>query len=261
MKHVVNHSHSDKKGHIRDMSTTDPWSVLKIVSDFVDGFDALKDLGPSVTFFGSARIKHDDPYYALAQDLAFKFAQRGINVITGGASGIMEAANRGAFESGNAESVGLNINLPHEQKSNPYATIQLEFDYFFARKVMLVKYSQAYVIFPGGFGTLDELFEALTLVQTKKIFPISIFLIGKDFWAPLIDFMATRLVAYGTIAKEDLDLFVVTDDPDDVIEMSEKKLLTRLHELKNEAGDASLDVYEKLKTFCEAQGILQGQCE
>lgn len=243
--------------HIRDLQANDPWSVLKIVSDFVDGFDALKDLGPSVTFFGSARLKEGDVYYEQARKLAFMFAQRGINVITGGASGIMEAANRGAFESGKAESVGLNINLPNEQRSNGYTTIRLEFDYFFARKVMLVKYSQAYVIFPGGFGTLDELFEALTLVQTKKIFPISIFLIGSEFWTPLVDFIRKSLLANGTIAAEDMKLFVITDDPDYVLQYSAQQLTEKLREMKKE-GQTQTELYHRLKDFCDAEEILRG---
>ena len=161
----------------RQLDFSEPWSIFRIMADFVDGFDALKDTGPSVTMFGSARTKPDNRYYKMADELGFLMAERGFNVITGGSNGIMEAANKGAYRSGKAKSIGLNIDLPFEQKSNDYLDVDMEFDYFFSRKVMLVKYSQAYIIFPGGFGTMDELFEALTLVQTKKIFPIGIFLV------------------------------------------------------------------------------------
>jgi uncharacterized protein (TIGR00730 family) len=212
--------------HIQDINTTDPWSVLKILADFVEGFDALKDIGPSVTFFGSARTSCEDPYYSTAYTLAKNFADAGYNVITGGASGIMEASNKGAFESQKAHSIGLNINLPHEQKGNGYTTISLEFDYFFVRKVMLIKYAQAYVIFPGGFGTLDELFEALTLVQTKKIEPMAIFLVGVEFWTPLVEFMKKSLVANQTIKEEDLSLFVVTDDLDFILSTTKRQKKT-----------------------------------
>lgn len=177
------------KNHIKDVKADNPWSVFKIMSNFVEGFDTLKDIGPCVTFFGSARLKPGSRYYEEARKLAFMFAESGFNVVTGGSNGIMEAANRGAYESGKTESVGLNIHLPHEQKTNPYTTMSVEFDYFFVRKVMLVKYSYAYIVFPGGFGTFDELFEALTLVQTGKIFPISIILVGVEFWSPLMEFI------------------------------------------------------------------------
>ncbi|MEF3192505.1 MAG: TIGR00730 family Rossman fold protein, partial [Campylobacterales bacterium] len=194
------------------MQVNDPWSVLKIISDFVDGFDTLKDIGPAVTFFGSARLKPQNKYYKKARELAKMFADCNYNVITGGSGGIMEAGNRGAYESGRAQSIGLNINLPHEQHLNDYVTKGMTFDYFFARKVMLVKYSYAYVVFPGGFGTLDELFEALTLVQTKKIFPIPIFLYGTEFWEPMMTFLKKSLLPAKVINPEDLDLITLTDD-------------------------------------------------
>lgn len=242
--------HAQKKHHIKDVQANDPWSVLKIVSDFVDGFDLLKDLGPSVTFFGSARVKPENPYYEKARDLAFLYARNGFNVVTGGSAGIMEAANKGAFEQGCVESVGLNINLPHEQKINPYTTMNKTFDYFFARKVMLIKYSYAYVIFPGGFGTMDELFEALTLVQTKKIFPIAIFLVGVDFWTPLMEFIKTRLVPEGMIAPCDVELFDVTDDLDFIITRTQEKIAYKLHELEKENMTHTI-LYNSLKDFVQ----------
>jgi len=153
---------------IKDTAHTNEWSVLRIMSDFVKGFDELQDLGPSVTFFGSARFHPNNHYYKEAYALANRLGQRGYSIVTGGSHGIMEAANKGAFDTQKCESIGLNINLPHEQSGNAYTTKHLSFDYFFVRKVMLIKYSLSYVIFPGGFGTLDELFEALTLTSNRK---------------------------------------------------------------------------------------------
>ncbi|WP_200762536.1 TIGR00730 family Rossman fold protein [Nitrosophilus alvini] len=236
------------KKYIKDIQAGDVWSVFKIMSDFVEGFDELKSIGPSVTFFGSARLKEDNPYYQKARKLAYMLADRGFNIITGGAGGIMEAANRGAYENGKSESIGLNIELPHEQKSNDYLTINLKFDYFFARKVMLIKYSLAYVIFPGGFGTLDEFFESLTLVQTKKISPISIFLVGTDYWGPLYEFIKTTLVENGTIAPEDVNIITFTDDLGQIVEEVETRLITHIKDLK-EAGMEESEHYKALVEF------------
>jgi uncharacterized protein (TIGR00730 family) len=200
------------KKYIKDVKSADVWSVFKIIADFVKGFDELGDLGPTVTIFGSARTPEDDFYYKQARKLSLMLAQKGYNVMTGGGPGIMEAANRGAFDAGQVESIGLNIDLPFEQVANPYTTQELQFDYFFSRKVMLVKYSMAYVIFPGGFGTLDELFESLTLVQTRKVTGVKIFVVGTAFYQPLIDFIETKLVGSGMIDKDDLAMIQLTDD-------------------------------------------------
>lgn len=196
------------------MSTErESWRVLRIMGEFVQGFEVLSSLPTGVSVFGSARTSPNDPWYAKARELGSMLASRRLAVITGGGPGIMEAANRGAHESGGI-SVGLNISLPHEQKPNPYQTHELIFDYFFVRKVMFVKYSRAVVIFPGGFGTMDEFFESMTLLQTLKIDPVPVVLVGKDFWGDLIGWMgATMRDRYRAISPEDLRLFHVTDDP------------------------------------------------
>ncbi|MEY4505140.1 MAG: hypothetical protein RL154_1437, partial [Pseudomonadota bacterium] len=225
--------------------------------EFVQGFDTLKDLGPSVTVFGSARTKPDTKFYNETVQLAKAFADAGFNVITGGGGGIMEAANKGAHESGNAHSVGLNIKLPHEQKPNPYVTIQKEFDYFFVRKVMLVKYSCAYIVMPGGFGTFDELFEALTLVQTGKIFPLSIILVGKLFWAPLIEFLKVSALEYGMIAPQDIDLIKVIDDPNEALQITKDNILRKLDAMKNTHAKDSHD-YQKLFQVCNEESCALG---
>nr|MBP9493419.1 TIGR00730 family Rossman fold protein [Sulfurospirillum sp.] len=212
---------------------------LRIMSDFVKGFDELHDLGPSVTFFGSARFKKNNPYYKDAERLAYLLGKKGYSIVTGGSKGIMEAANKGGFESKNCESIGLNINLPHEQSGNKYTTKHLTFDYFFVRKVMLIKYSLAYVIFPGGFGTLDELFEALTLTQTGKITKISIFLYGKEYWEKLYDFIQTTMVKHHTISKQDVELIILTDDMNEIITKIDERLVMYLNELKDEGLDSS----------------------
>ena len=225
--------------HIKDTERSNEWSVLRIMSDFVKGFDELHDLGPSVTFFGSARFKKNNPYYKDAERLAYLLGKKGYSIVTGGSKGIMEAANKGGFESKNCQSIGLNINLPHEQAGNKYTTKHLTFDYFFVRKVMLIKYSLAYVIFPGGFGTLDELFEALTLTQTGKITKISIFLYGKEYWGKLYDFIQTTMVKHHTISKQDVELIILTDDMHEIITQIDERLVMYLNELKDEGLDSS----------------------
>ncbi|NPA65774.1 MAG: TIGR00730 family Rossman fold protein [Epsilonproteobacteria bacterium] len=238
------------KKYLKDIKSADTWSVFKIISDFVKGFDELSDLGPSVTVFGSARFDENNKYYQQARELASILAHQGFSIVTGGGPGIMEAANRGAFEAGGVESIGLNIDLPHEQLPNPYATKTLEFEYFFSRKVMLVKYSMAYVIFPGGFGTLDELFESLTLVQTKKVTGVKIFLVGKEFFEPLIEFLEKSLLAHGTISKEDLELFEVCDDLYEIAQKIHTSLLDQLHSIK-ELGLANTAYYKSLEKLKE----------
>ncbi len=197
--------------------TQESWRVFKIMSEFVEGFEVLSGLPPAVTIFGSARTTPDDPVYRQARDTAARIARAGYAVITGGGPGIMEAANRGAFEAGGV-SVGLNISLPHEQLPNNYQSIELNFHYFFCRKVMFVKYARAFVIFPGGFGTLDEFMESLTLIQTLKIEPFPVICVGSDYWNGLVDWMERTLQKqYRTIGPDDLKLFHVTDDIDDVV--------------------------------------------
>ena len=195
---------------------SDAWRSLRIMGEFVEGFDTLARLGPAVTIFGSARVSRTDPEYAAAEELAGMFAKRGITVITGGGPGIMEAANKGASEAGGV-SVGLGIELPHEQSINEYCNVALNFHYFFVRKTMFVKYAQAFVIFPGGYGTLDELFESLTLVQTGKIDHFPVILYGTEYWKPLVDWLTDPVADERMIARNDLKLFRLTDDNDSII--------------------------------------------
>ena len=194
---------------------SDPWRVLRIQSEFVKGFDALANLGPAVTLFGSARTKPDDPMYAAATETARLLGAAGLAVITGGGPGIMEAGNKGGRMAG-VRSVGLNIELPFEQHINPYTDIEVEFRYFMVRKTMLVKYAQAFVIFPGGFGTLDELMEAITLIQTGKIRNFPVILFGKSYWQGLIDWLRSTVLEWGNIGESDLDLMLLTDSPEEV---------------------------------------------
>jgi uncharacterized protein (TIGR00730 family) len=190
---------------------SDPWRVLRITGEFVSGFDALADLGPAVTIFGSARIGEDHPWYSAAQQTAKRLVETGFAVITGGGPGVMEAANRGAFESGGV-SVGANIELPHEQGMNRFVNVPLNFRYFFVRKTMFIKYAEGFIIFPGGFGTLDELFEALTLIQTGKLGNFPVLLYDTAFWTPLIDWVRMTLLDGGLVSPNDLDRLTVTDD-------------------------------------------------
>lgn len=208
-----------EKQYVIDALTEDSWRMFRIIGEFAQGFDVMSDVGKAVTVFGSARLREDNPWYGLAQELSERLAGAGYTVLTGGGPGIMEAGNRGAFEAG-GRSIGLNITLPHEQAPNPYQTDSVDFKYFFIRKVMLVKYSTAFVVFPGGFGTIDELFEALTLIQTKKIIPFPVYLIGVDYWRGLVQWLQSVLVRSGTVSEHDLHLFKVTDDisliPDEI---------------------------------------------
>jgi len=195
---------------------TDPWRALRILSEFVEGFDALATVGPAITVFGSARVDPDSSVYATAREIGRRLAMEGYAIITGGGPGIMEAANRGCQEGGGL-SVGCSIELPHEQYSNPYIDLSVEFRYFFARKTMFVKYADGFVILPGGFGTMDELFEALTLIQTGKIRHFPVVLVGTEFFGGLLDWFRSRLVEDGMIDAEDVDLVTVTDDPEEVV--------------------------------------------
>jgi uncharacterized protein (TIGR00730 family) len=195
---------------------TDPWRVLRIQSEFVEGFGALAELGPAISVFGSARPTPDEPSYALAEALGRKLVEADFAVITGGGPGVMEAANKGAWEAGGV-SVGLGIELPFEYDLNRYVDLGLNFRYFFARKTMFVKYAQGFVVLPGGFGTFDELFEALTLVQTRKVTSFPIVLLGTAYWSGLVDWIRQTVLAEAKIAKEDLDMFQVTDDVEEAV--------------------------------------------
>ena len=195
---------------------SDPWRALRILSEFVEGFDALAGVGAAVTVFGSARIREGSPIYEIGREVGRRLAEAGFAVITGGGPGTMEAANRGCQEAGGF-SIGCNIELPHEQSLNPYVDMGIEFRYFFARKTMFVKYADGFVILPGGFGTLDELFEALTLIQTGKIEHFPIVLMGREYWQGLIDWMRLVQLKAGSISQVDLDLLRVTDDPAEAV--------------------------------------------
>ena len=213
----------EKQYVVEDIRLSESWRLFKILGEFVEGVEKLHDLGPAVTIFGSARIQEDSPYYKAAVDLARRLAENGFGVITGGGGGVMEAANRGAAEK-NGNSVGLNIILPREQVPNPYANIQIEFDYFFVRKVMFIKYACAYVIMPGGFGTLDEFFEAVTLIQTDRIKPLPVVLFGTEYWSGLMEWIRERLLENKMISPQDLDIIYMTDDPEEIVKIVKRAI-------------------------------------
>lgn len=207
-----------------DIKTNDSWAIFKIMSEFVEGFEKLSKINPCVSIFGSARTPENDENYKLAERIATRLTQRGYGVITGGGPGIMEAGNKGAKE-GKGTSVGLNIELPFEQEANPYIDKDklINFDYFFVRKVMFVKYAQGFIVLPGGFGTLDELFEALTLIQTKKIGTFPIILVNKEFWAGMIDWLKkVVLEKYHNISPEDMDFIQLADNEEETVDIIEK---------------------------------------
>jgi len=220
LAHPYNHFMADSS------TTGDAWRIFRIVSEFVDGFEKLSAIGPAVTVFGSSRVNSKNPYYRKARKIAGMLAKKKIAVMTGGGPGIMEAANRGAFESGGI-SVGINIELPEEQASNLFATHLLSMRYFFVRKVMLVKYAKAFVIFPGGFGTLDELFEAWTLIQTLRINPFPIILCGSKFWNGAMGWLRKYILKGRYIGKRDFDLVKILDDPGDVVKAIEPFIKNR----------------------------------
>jgi len=210
-------THNQMRADARDKALTrDSWKVFQIMAEFVDGFQQMADVSPSVSIFGSARFKPDHPYYKVSEELSRLLSDSGFAVVSGGGPGVMEASNKGAF-AGKSASVGLNIKLPHEQSGNPYQDIAVNFKYFFARKVMFVKYASAYVVMPGGFGTLDELAEILTLVQTGKTKKIPIILFGTEFWQGLLGWFRESLIDMGTISPDDMNLFTVTDDVEVVV--------------------------------------------
>jgi uncharacterized protein (TIGR00730 family) len=206
---------------MEDLKTSEAWRIFRIQAELIDGIETLKDLGPAVSIFGSARLPLNSPYYQDAISVAADLSKANYSVITGGGPSIMEAANKGAFRQG-GHSVGLNIELPHEQTPNLTQDISLTFRYFFVRKLMFVKSSMGYVVFPGGFGTLDEFFESLTLIQTKKIRQFPVILYGSSFWAGLIDWLKDRVLELGCIDQEDLGLFYIVDSPEEVLPIIEK---------------------------------------
>ncbi|MBN2397951.1 MAG: TIGR00730 family Rossman fold protein [Deltaproteobacteria bacterium] len=212
----------EEKQYLVDaLSIEESWRIFRIMAEFVDAIEELSKIGHAVSIFGSAREAPGGVYYEKAREVARLLGSQGFSVITGGGPGIMEAANRGASEAG-ARSVGMNIQLPFEQKPNPYATVSIAYKYFFIRKVMFVKYAMAYVILPGGFGTMDELFEALTLIQTKRIRSFPVVLMGSEYWAGLMAWMKKTMLQEGKISEEDLDLIQVLDEPDQVVRHIQK---------------------------------------
>ncbi|MBI5560906.1 MAG: TIGR00730 family Rossman fold protein [Deltaproteobacteria bacterium] len=206
---------------IDDLKGKETWRLFRILSELVEGFEELSGIGPAVSIFGSARFSSRNKFYKKAVEVSRLLSENGYAVITGGGGGIMEAANRGA-KTNKGVSIGLNITLPKEQKPNQYQTRSLQFRYFFARKVMFVKYAIGYVCMPGGFGTLDEFFEALTLIQTHKIYPFPLILFGHEYWGPIVSFMKSTMVRYGTVDSEELNIIKITDDPQEVVDIINK---------------------------------------
>ena len=214
----------EKKYIINEITIRDSWRMFHILAEFVEGFDALADIHPSVSIFGSSRATPEDEVYQKAERSSQLLAENGFGVITGGGPGVMEAANKGAALSG-GKSIGLNIEIPLEQTPNPYANIRLNFRYFFVRKVMFVKYAVAYIILPGGFGTMDELFESLTLIQTHKIKPFPVILVGSEYWKGLLDWMREVVLKDGKISSSDLEIFQVIDEPSEIIRAIKKTII------------------------------------
>ena len=214
----------DKQYMLDSLSIEESWRVFRIMAEFVDSIESLSKVHNAVTIFGSARTKPGDEYYQKAEKLGRILAQNGFSVITGGGPGIMEAANKGAAEAG-GKSIGLNIRLPYEQKPNPFANLRIEYKYFFIRKVMFIKYALAYVIMPGGFGTMDEFFEAMTLIQTKRVKGFPLILIGRDYWCGLLDWMQKSMLEQEMISPADLEMIQVIDDPEDVVKHIKKYVI------------------------------------
>jgi len=214
----TNHKKSGSDFLLEDFKHQDPWRMFRIMAEFVEGFEALADCLPAVSIFGSARVTPDHPDYQKAEVIARQLAREGFAIITGGGPGVMEAANKGAFEAG-GRSVGLNIELPMEQSSNPFSNVKVSFRYFFVRKVMFVKYASGFIILPGGFGTLDELFEAITLIQTGKIRPFPVVLVGRDYWTGLVTWIRDVMMQDQKISAKDLAILRVVDTADEAIEV------------------------------------------
>ncbi|MDO9585945.1 MAG: TIGR00730 family Rossman fold protein [Syntrophales bacterium] len=209
---------------INALSIEESWRIFRIMAEFVEGIEALSEVDNAVTIFGSARVQRDDPYYRKAEYLARRLAEVGFSVITGGGPGIMEAGNKGATEAG-GKSIGMNIRLPFEQKPNPYANVSIDYKYFFIRKVMFIKCAMAYVVLPGGFGTLDELFEALTLIQTKRIKSFPVVLMGSEFWHGMMEWLKNTVLREGKIGQNDLDFIQIIDEPDEVVKYIQKYVI------------------------------------
>ncbi len=241
-----------------DFIHTDAWRVLRIQGEFVGGFDALAEVDAAVAIFGSARVKPEDPMYAQATEVARRLAKAGFAVITGGGPGIMEAANKGAKEAGGL-SIGCNIELPFEQGSNSYVDVALNFRYFFVRKTMFVKYSEGFIIFPGGFGTLDELFEALTLIQTRKIQNFPVILFGRAYWQGLLDWIKGTVLAEGKVSVEDLDLLVVTDDVQEACDTIVNCYQNRCWEASERSEAAALAHEQKSGAKPDTTGTTQNE--
>ena len=214
----------EKQYLIDEISKEESWRIFRIMAEFVESIEVLSKVHNAVTIFGSARLKPDDKYYHMAEKLGQLLAQNGFAVITGGGSGIMEAANKGAAEAG-GQSVGMNIKLPFEQKPNPYANLQLDYKYFFIRKVMFVKYAMAYIIMPGGYGTMDEFFEALTLIQTKRVKSFPVILMGRDYWQGLLDWLQNTMLQKGMILPFDLEMIQIIDEPEEVVKHIKKYVI------------------------------------
>lgn len=225
----------------KSMLTRESWKIFQIMAEFVEGFERLAKIRPSVSIFGSARTPTDHPYYKLTEEIALALSNAGFSVVSGGGPGIMEAANKGAY-AGKSPSIGLNIQLPHEQSGNAYQDISLSFRHFFSRKVMFVKYAAAYVVMPGGFGTLDELAEILTLVQTKKTRRIPIILVHAPFWEKLIDWFGDTLVNESVISKDDMNLFQILDTPEEVVDAIFRHYEQRGFEPSEEEQEILLDL-------------------
>jgi len=215
---------TDKQYIINDITIQDSWRMFRIMAEFVDGFEALAKYHPAVSIFGSTRVRPGDAVYQKAEHIGKLLAENGFAVITGGGPGVMEAANKGAFSAG-GKSIGLNIELPLEQKPNPYTNITLNFRYFFVRKVMFVKYAVAYIILPGGFGTLDELLESITLIQTKKIRPFPVILVGSDYWRGFLDWMKEVVLKDEKISLADLEILQLIDEPGEIIKTIKKTVI------------------------------------
>jgi len=215
---------TDKQYIINEITIEDSWRMFRIMAEFVDGFEALAKYHPAVSIFGSTRIKPGDEVYQKAEQIGKLLAENGFAVITGGGPGLMEAANKGAFSAG-GKSIGLNIELPHEQKPNPYTNITLNFRYFFVRKVMFVKYAVAYIILPGGFGTMDEMLEAVTLIQTNKIRPFPVILVGSNYWKGFLDWMRDVVLKYEKISLADIEILQLIDEPEEIIKAIKKTVI------------------------------------
>jgi len=215
---------TDKQYVIDEITIQDSWRLFRIIAEFVDGFETLSKCHPAVSIFGSTRVKPEDKVYQKTEKIGRLLAENGFSVITGGGPGVMEAANKGASAAG-GKSIGLNIELPMEQKPNPYANISLSFRYFFVRKVIFVKYAMAYIIMPGGFGTMDELLESVTLIQTHKIKPFPVILVGSDYWKGLLKWIKEVVLKEGKISPEDLDIFQLIDEPEEIIKTIKKTVI------------------------------------